>query len=71
MKPGKYTVYVVSSPLDRSRYVREDFATAEVEFLASDKPAAETPIGPGIPVIAVGLGSVLGLCLTQMQGKRK
>ena len=71
MKPGKYTVYVVSSPLDRSRYVREDFATAEVEFFASDKPVAETPIGPGIPVLAVGVGAVLGLCLTRMQRKMK
>src|SRR5512137_248638 len=57
MKPGKYTVYVVSSPLDRSRYVREDFATAEIEFLPSDKPVAETPLEPAIPVIAVGLGA--------------
>jgi hypothetical protein len=71
MKPGKYTVYVVSSPLDRSRYVREDFATAEIEFLPSDKPAAETPLEPAIPVIAVGLGAVLGLCTFRMQGKRK
>ena len=71
MKPGKYTVYVVSSPLDRLRYVREDFATAEVEFLPSDKPAAETPLGPAIPVIAVGIGAVLGLHMTRMQGKRK
>ena len=71
LKPGKYTVYVVSSPLDRLRYVREDFATAEVEFLLSDKPAAETPLGLAIPVIAVGIGAVLGLHITRMQGKRK
>jgi hypothetical protein len=71
LKPGKYTVYVVSSPLDRLRYVREDFATAEVEFLPSDKPAAETPLGLAIPVIAVGIGAVLGLHMTRMQGKRK
>jgi len=71
MKPGNYTVYVVSSPLDRSRYVREDFATAGVEFFASDKPAAETPTGPGIPVIAVGFVAVLGLCLSRMQKKMK
>jgi hypothetical protein len=71
LKPGKYTVYVVSSPLDRLRYVREDFATVEVEFIPSDKPAAETPLGPAIPVIAVGIGAVLGLHMTRMQGKRK
>ena len=71
MKPGKYTVYVVSSPLDRLRYVREDFATAEIEFLASDKPVAEIPLEPAIPVIAVGVGAVLGLCMSRIQGKRK
>jgi hypothetical protein len=71
MKPGKYTVYVVSSPLDRLRYVREDFATAEIEFLASDKPVAEIPLEPAIPFIAVGVGAVLGLCMSRIQGKRK
>jgi len=71
MKPGLYTVYVVSSPLDRTRYVREDFATAEVEFLPSDKPSPEIPLGPAVPVIAVGVGAVLGLCVSRMQGKRE
>jgi hypothetical protein len=71
LKPGKYTVFVVSSPLDRSRYAREDFATAEIEFLPSDKPSPEAPLGPAIPVIAVGIGAVLGLCVFRMQGKRK
>ena len=38
MKPESYTIYVVSSPLDRSRYVREDFATADIEFLPQTNP---------------------------------
>jgi hypothetical protein len=71
MKPGIYTVYVVSSPIDRLRYVREDFATAEIEFLAADKPAAEVPLEPAIPVIAVGIGAVLGLYISRLQEKRK
>ena len=71
MKPGKYTVYVVSSPLDRLRYVREDFATAEIEFLPSDQPSPEIPLGPAVPVIAVGVGAVLVLCVSRMQGKRE
>jgi len=70
MKPGNYTVYVVSSPLDRSRYVREDFATARIEFLPSDKPSPETPLGPAIPVIAVGMGAVLGICVARIREKR-
>jgi len=69
MNPGLYTVYVVSSPIDRLRYVSGDYATAEVEFLASDKPAAETPLEPVIPVIAVCIAGVLGFCMSRMQGK--
>jgi len=71
MKPGNYTVYVVSSPLDRSRYAREDFATARIEFLPSDKPSPEAPLGPAVPVIAVGVGAVLGLFGSRMRGNKK
>jgi hypothetical protein len=61
MKPGKYTVYVESSPLDRLRYVSGDFATVDVEFLPSDKPLTETPLEPALPLIAVGFVAILGL----------
>jgi len=61
MKPGKYTVYVESSPLDRLRYMSGDFATVDVEFLPSDKPVTETPLEPALPLIAVGFASILGL----------
>jgi hypothetical protein len=71
MSPGKYTVYVVSSPIDRLRYVAGDMATADVEFLASDKPAAETPLDPAIPVAALGICAALTLGLIRMQGKRE
>jgi len=71
MTPGKYTVYVVSSPVDRLRYVRDDVATVEIEFLASDKPVTETPLGPAIPVIAVGVAAALGLCVSRRREKRR
>jgi hypothetical protein len=71
MSPGKYTVYVVSSPVDRLRNVEEDVATAEVEFLASDKPVTETPLKPAIPVIAVGVAAALGVCVSRQQEKRR
>lgn len=71
ISPGKYTVYVVSSPVDRLRYVSGDIATADVEFLASDKPVAETPLDPVIPVIAIGIAGILGLVMFRMQGKRE
>ena len=71
MTPGKYTVYVVSSPLDRLRYVREDVATADVEFLASDKPLTQVPLEPAIPVIAVGVAAALGLWVSRQQDKKR
>jgi hypothetical protein len=71
MSPGKYTIYVVSSPIDRLRYVAGDIATVDVEFLASDKPVAETPLEPAIPVSAIGIAGVLGLCLSRMRGNMK
>jgi len=61
LKPGKYTIYVESSPLDRLRYLSGDYATVDVEFLPSEKPAARTPLGPALPLIAVGFLTTMGL----------
>ena len=71
MTPGKYTVYVVSSPVDRLRYVRDDVATVDIEFLASDKPVTEIPLEPAIPLIAVGIAAALGWCVSRQQEKRR
>jgi hypothetical protein len=71
MSPGKYTVYVVSSPVDRLRNFREDTATFEIEFLASDKPVTESPLEPAIPVIAVGVAAALGLCVSRRREERR
>ena len=70
MTPGKYTIYVVSSPVDRLRNVREDMATIDVEFLAPDKPAAEAPLESVIPIIALIIAGVLGLCASRLPEKR-
>jgi hypothetical protein len=70
MTPGKYTIYVVSSPVDRLRNVREDLATTDVEFLAPDKPAAETPLEPAVPIIALIIVGVLGLWASRLPEKR-
>ncbi len=70
MRPGKYTVYVVSSPVDRLRYISGDFATVDIEFLDSNRPSAETPLEPVLPVIAVGVVAALGLYMSWVRGKR-
>ncbi len=60
LKPGNYTVYVESSPLDRLRTNSGDFATAEVEFLPSNQPATGTPLDPALPLLALGLVTIMG-----------
>jgi hypothetical protein len=70
MTPGKYTIYVVSSPVDRLRNVREDMATVDVEFLAPDKPVTETPLEPAVPIIALIIVGVLGLYASRQPEKR-
>jgi hypothetical protein len=71
MSPGKYTVYVVSSPIDRLRNAKEEMATVEIEFLASDNPVNESPPGPAIPIIAVGIAAALGLCVSRRREERR
>ena len=67
MKPGKYTVYVLDDPVDRQRFMKADYATADIEFLPSDKPVAETPVGPLLPVFALGLAG----CMLGIVGRKK
>jgi hypothetical protein len=70
MTPGKYTIYVVSSPVDRLRNVREDMATVDVEFLTSDTPVTEIPLEPAVPITALIIVGVLGLCASRQLEKR-
>jgi hypothetical protein len=60
LKPGTYTVYVVSSPVDRLRFVKGDYTTTTIEFLPSENPPAEAPLEPALPVVALVItGTVL------------
>lgn len=63
LRPGTYTVYVVSSPLDRIRYSRGGYATAQVEFLASETPANQVSIDPLVPFTALIAGGCISLVL--------
>ncbi|MDD1699171.1 MAG: hypothetical protein LUQ04_00050 [Methanoregula sp.] len=70
IKPGIYTVYVVSSPLDRLRYPSDDYASTDVEFLASDGPINESPPTIAIPVLALVIAALLGMFMSQLQVKK-
>ena len=70
LKPGNYTVYVESSPLDRLRTNSGDFATVDVEFLPSNQPATGTPLEPALPIIAMGLVTVMGLWRYRIKKER-
>lgn len=70
LQPGNYTVYVLDTPVDRLRFVRAEYATTEIEFLPSDKPAADTPLDPLVPVLAVGL-AVAGICFSGIVRKKE
>jgi hypothetical protein len=65
LKPGKYTVYVIDTPVDRQRFIREEYATTEIEFLPSDKPVTETPLDPFLPVLA--LCTVIGITVLKRE----
>jgi hypothetical protein len=70
LKPGNYTIYVESSPLDRLRTNSGDFATVEVGFLPSDQPATGTPMDPALPIIAVGLVTIMGVWRLRVKKER-
>lgn len=71
LKPGNYTVYVVSSPVDRLRYSKGDSANVGIEILPSENPVTEVPLDPVLPVIACGLITSWGFCVSQVRKKRK
>jgi hypothetical protein len=59
LRPGNYTVYVVSSPVDRLQFSEGGFASTDIEFHPAAVPEAETPLPPVLPFIALGIAGVL------------
>jgi hypothetical protein len=70
LKPGTYTIYVVSSPIDRLRFVRGDYTTTEIVFLESEQPTNEVPLGPALPVVALVITGVVMLGYGGMRQKK-
>jgi hypothetical protein len=63
INPGTYMVYVVSTPVDRLRFAKGEYAKAEVEFIDSDIPANEVPVDALVPIAALFIAFCAGTFL--------
>ncbi len=63
LKPGMYTIYAVSSPIDRIRYAPGEYATTEVELLPSDVPPGEIPVPVYLPFAALVIVAGAGIAV--------
>ena len=70
LKPGAYTIYVVSSPVDRLRFVNGEFTKTEIIFLPSEQPTNEIPLAPVLPVVALVITGVVVLGYGGMRQKK-
>jgi hypothetical protein len=61
LKPGNYTVHVVTSPVERMRFSEGDSASVDITFLPPPVNEAETPLDPVMPVVALGIAGILFL----------
>lgn len=53
LKPGTYTLFVVSTPVDRLRFAKGEFARTDVEFLPSEGMINEVPLDPVVTIAAL------------------
>ena len=59
LKPGNYTVHVVSSPVERVRFNEGESASVGVTFLPPQVTGPGTPLSPVLPVAALGVAGIL------------
>jgi hypothetical protein len=59
LKPGNYTVHVVTSPVERMRFNEGESASVGVTFHPPPVTEAETPVDPVLPVVALGIAGIL------------
>ena len=70
LQPGNYTLYVVSSPVDRLRYQKEDFAVTNIEFIQGSTTVTESPLEPVLPVAALGLAVLTWFGFAEIRRRR-
>ena len=66
LKPGAYTIHVVSSPVERLRFNEGESAMVGVIFSPAPETEPEAPLDPVVPVVALGIAGIvlLGSSLT-------
>lgn len=63
LRPGRYSVYVVSSPLDHQRFAPGEYATIDINIQSSEKPTTQIPLSPLIPVAALVFAGIAGIVM--------
>jgi hypothetical protein len=61
LKPGNYTIHVVSSPFTQVQFSEGESASVGVAFLPSPVNQSEAPLDPLLPMAACGIAIVLFL----------
>jgi hypothetical protein len=59
LKPGRYSVHVVASPVERLRFSEGESASVDITFLPPPVTEPGTPLDPVIPVAACGIAGIL------------
>ncbi len=59
LKPGNYTIHVVSSPVERVRFNEGESASVDVTFRPAPLNPAETPLDPALTLAACGLAGIM------------
>jgi hypothetical protein len=63
LRPGNYTVHVVSHPVDGLHFAPGEQASATLSFQPPEVPVTESPESPFLPVAAIGIALVLTCAL--------
>jgi hypothetical protein len=61
LKPGEYTIHVVSSPVERMRFSEGESASVGLTFRPLPPSNAEAPSDPVLPMAACGISGILFL----------
>jgi len=71
LNPGTYTVYVVTTPIDRERFSTGPYALTKITFEPAEEEATPIPLSPWSAVLALVITACAGTVLLHRQNKRE